>query len=351
MFQLLRDQVREEDVNPGAADLETPPIRLRGDRAPLKVLLVTNMYPTAEEPWYGCFVQDQVEDLRSLGVDVHLLAFDGRRDVFSYARTAREVRRRVAAERFDLIHAHYGLTGAAAAVQRRVPLVTTFHGSDCNGAAPWQRYVSWIVARCSHPICVSDEGRRMLGRLSSPVIPAGVDTKLFKPVDRRVARRKLGWREDMRYILLPGSRSQTGKRAALFDAAVAEVRKAVPAVEGIALEGFSRERTAEVLNAVDVTLMTSEREGSPVAVRESLACMTPVVSVEVGDVRKVLAGLPGCGIFPSAPDELAHGVLEALGTDRHAELRSRAERYSRQRIAERLVAVYGDVVAAKRCEL
>ena len=164
----------------GAPDLDTPPTRLTSGRAPLRVLLVTNMYPTVEEPWYGCFVRDQVEDLRSLGVDMHVLAFDGRRDVLGYGRTAREVRQRVAAERFDLVHAHYGLTGATALLQRRIPLVTTFHGSDCNGPVPWQRWVSWVVARRSLPIFVSEEGRRMLGRTASPVIPAGVDTDLFE---------------------------------------------------------------------------------------------------------------------------------------------------------------------------
>jgi teichuronic acid biosynthesis glycosyltransferase TuaC len=335
-------------VTHGAPDLDTPPTRLTSGRAPLRVLLVTNMYPTVEEPWYGCFVRDQVEDLRSLGVDMHVLAFDGRRDVLGYGRTAREVRQRVAAERFDLVHAHYGLTGATALLQRRVPLVTTFHGSDCNGPVPWQRWISWVVARRSLPIFVSEEGRRMLGRTASPVIPAGVDTDLFKPADRRDARRALGWQEDGRYILLPGSRSQPGKRAALFDAVVSEVRKTVPEVTGVALEGFSRKQTAEVMNAVDVTLMTSEREGSPVAIRESLACKTPVVSVEVGDVPDVLAGLPGCGVFPSESPTLAQGVLRALESERDPAWRHRAERYSRRLIAERLLTVYAGVAEAEK---
>ena len=51
------------------------------------------------------------------------------------------------------------------------------------------------------------------------------------------------------------------------------------------------------MNAVDVTLLTSDWEGSPGAVRESLACQTPVVSVPVGDVPNVLSGLPGCAVM------------------------------------------------------
>ena len=312
----------------------------------LRVLIVTNMFPTAEEPWFGSFVRDQVEDLRSLGIAVHLFHFDGREHPFNYVRTAREVRRILAKQHFDIVHAHYGLTGAVVALQRRIPVVTTFHGGDYTGAARWQRYVSWVVSRRSTPIFVSEEGRRSLGRPTAAVIPAGVDTDLFQPIDRRIARRRLGWDEDARYVLLPGSRSLRGKRADLFDAVVTEVQKREPALKGVALEGYSREQAALAFNAVDVTLMTSDREGSPVTVRESLACLTPVVSVGVGDVAQVLAGLPGCGTFPRQPSALGRGILNALATDRHPDLRRRAEQTSRRQVAERVAALYAAVDAA-----
>ena len=310
----------------------------------LRVLVVTNMYPTAEEPWFGCFVRDQVDDLRSLDVDVRVLHFDGRRDWLNYVRAARDVRRLVSAEPFDLVHAHYGLTGAAAQVQRRVPTLTTFHGSDYNGWSPWQRRVSWFVARGSVPILVSEAGRRALGRPSAEVIPCGVDTERFRPLDRGAARRELGWDEERPYILFPGSRSNRRKRADLFDAALEEARAEAPGLKAVALEGVSSAEAALLMNGVNVTVMTSDAEGSPVAVRESLACTTPVVSVPVGDVAEVLAGLPGCGIYPRRPHELARGVLRGLSAERSPELRRRAERYSRKRTAERLVAVYRRIV-------
>jgi glycosyltransferase involved in cell wall biosynthesis len=321
---------------------------LAGPYHRLRVLVVTNMFPTADEPWFGSFVRDQVEDLRSLGIAVHLFHFDGREHPFNYVRTAREVREILANQHFDIIHAHYGLTGAVVALQRRIPVVTTFHGGDYTGAARWQRYVSWVVSRHSTPIFVSEEGRRSLGRPSAAVIPAGVDTDLFQPIDRRVARRRLGWEEDARYVLLPGARSLPAKRADLFDAVVTEVQKREPALKGVALEGFSREEAALAFNAVDVTLMTSDREGSPVTVRESLACLTPVVSVEAGDVMQVVADLPGCGIFAREPRALARGVLDALGAGRHPDLRRRAEQTSRRQVAGRVAAVYTAIADSVR---
>src|SRR5205807_5672507 len=73
----------------------------RGAR-PVKVLVVTNMYPTPQEPWFGSFVRDQVEDLQKLAVDVEVLAFDGRNDAIEYGRAARRIRRSVRTGRFDL---------------------------------------------------------------------------------------------------------------------------------------------------------------------------------------------------------------------------------------------------------
>jgi teichuronic acid biosynthesis glycosyltransferase TuaC len=327
----------EAGIRPGERDAHRP----------LRALVVTNMYPTTKEPWFGSFVRDQVEDLRGLGIDLSLLSFDGRNDAFNYMRAAVKVRRIVSQEDFDVIHAHYGLTGAVVALQRRVPVVTTFHGSDYNGQSWWQRYISWVVARRSFPVVVSEEGRRSLNCPAATVIPAGVDTQLFKPTDRQVARRKLGWTEEGKYVLFPGNRMNRRKRADLFDAVMTEVRKEAPGVQVKALEGFSRDQTALVLNAVDVTLMTSDREGSPVAVRESLACLTPVVSVEVGDVSDVLADLPGCGIFPREAPALARGVLDSLAAERHSDLRRRAEETSRRKVAKRVATLYA---AAARLE-
>src|SRR4051794_22010110 len=94
----------------------------------------------------GSFVKDQVADLRSLGYEVDVLAFDGMADTLNYLRAFRQLRTRLRAHDYDLVHAHYGLTGAVAVMQRRTPVVTTFHGSDCNGQSRWQSAVSWGVA-------------------------------------------------------------------------------------------------------------------------------------------------------------------------------------------------------------
>jgi glycosyltransferase involved in cell wall biosynthesis len=310
----------------------------------MKVLVVTNMYPTTAEPWFGSFVRDQVDDLRALGLDLELLTFEGRRHATEYGRAARRVRQLTRNGRFDLLHAHYGLTGAVALSQRSVPVVTTFHGSD-TGHIRWQRIVSAAVARRSVPIFVHRAGAQLLWCRSGYVIPAGVDTEAFVPADRSAIRNRLGWNEESRYILFPGSRHNRVKRPDLFAATVDRLLASGQRVEPVYLENLSRAQAAEVIAAVDLTLMTSDWEGSPVTVRESLACETPVVSVPVGDVAETLAGLPGCEVAAREPASLAAAVTRALASPRSHALRERALATSRARTAERVAAVYREVLS------
>jgi teichuronic acid biosynthesis glycosyltransferase TuaC len=313
----------------------------------MRVLVVTNMYPTGERPEFGRFVQDQVEAIRDRGVDVEVLAFDGTVDWRRYFRTAFKLRSHLDRGDFDLIHAHYGLTGAVAITQRRLPVVTTFHGSDYDGPR-WQRAVSWVVARLSTPIVVSSRGRQLLDRPSAAVIPAGVDTDLLEPRNRDEARQQLGWDRSAHYALLPSSRGVRIKRADLFDAAVDIARRTVPELRSASLEHLTRTEVACVMNAVDVTVLTSDSEGSPVAVRESLACQTPVVAVPVGDVEDVLHGLPRCAVVPRDPPAIAGAIVAALGAGRPPELRERALQTSRTRIAAEVISIYENVLMRRQ---
>ena len=122
-------------------------VNLMSQREGLRVLCFTNMWPSDDQPWRGQFVVDQVEDLRLEGVDVEVLSFHGRRSRSAYLRAAVAFRQALRAGAFDLVHAHYGLCGAIACLQRRVPVVTTFHGSDVH--LPEQRRFSRFAARRS----------------------------------------------------------------------------------------------------------------------------------------------------------------------------------------------------------
>src|SRR5919197_2030098 len=87
------------------------------------------MYPTPERPALGSFVRDQVEALRRRpDVEVELFAFPP--GLRAYPEAARELRRRYRGERFDVVHAHFGLTAWPAGAARLGPVVVTLHGND-----------------------------------------------------------------------------------------------------------------------------------------------------------------------------------------------------------------------------
>lgn len=314
----------------------------------MNVLVLTNLYPTAEKPWWGTFVAEQVHDLRAFGVNVDVLDFDGTERRSEYVRAARRFRRTLRTMDHDLVHAHYGLTGAIAVGQRRLPVVTTFHGGDYNGITPWHARVSRIVARHCTPIVVTDAGAQALGVPNATVIPAGIDTRLFQPGDRRDARRALGLDPDLPYALLLGSRNDPVKRADVFDEAVAHARRHSPELKTLSLDRVTRQEVALLMNAASVAVLTSDTEGLPVAVREALASMTPVVSVAVGSVPEVLAGLDGCTIAERDPAALGDAIAGALTLDRLPAWRARAEETSGTVVAGRLAELYEAVVNSWR---
>ena len=304
----------------------------------MRVLVLTNMWPDGAG-LFGTFVADQVEDLRGGGVETSVLSFDARRAKFRYATTVFRLRRRLRSERPDLVHAHYGLTGAVALTQRRVPVVTTFHGSDAY--VPWQRRVSSVAARLTTPVCVSREIAARLGRPAATILPMAVDTDRFRPLSRAEARRELGLDPGRPLVLFPGARANPVKRYDLFRAALERVDAAE-----LVFQGYDREQAVLALNAADAVLMTSRHEGSPVTIREALACDTPVVSVAVGDVPDAIRGLPGCSIEPPDPQALADAIRGALEAERSGSLRERALETSRPAIAARLQALYEAVLSS-----
>lgn len=313
----------------------------------MRVLVATNMYPTEAEPWFGSFVHEQVEDLRRAGVSVEVYAFDGRRHRSAYLVAARQIRQLTSSDGFDLVHAHYGLTGAAALAQRRLPVVTTFWGSDV-GYVRWQRLVSWVVARRTTPVFVAKENAERLCVREATVIPSAVSTSLFRPLDRSQARRDLGWPMDIPIALFPGARNNIRKRFDLFANALNHARLHEPDIVGMTLEGLSRLQVVAAMNAADVLVMTSDWEGSPLAVKEALACNLPIVSVPVGDVPETVEGLRGCSVVDREPSALASALLHSIASGKPTELRERAiDRYSGESIAARLANLYRSILIGR----
>src|SRR5580765_8260161 len=114
----------------------------------MRVLAVTNMFPTPESPSAGRFIEQQLEGLKLIGLDYEVLCVDRmKKGMKAYATLQGELRTKIKTCQPDIVHAHYG--GVMADIVTRTvqdrPTVVTFHGSDLLGqrnASPLRRMVS-----------------------------------------------------------------------------------------------------------------------------------------------------------------------------------------------------------------
>jgi glycosyltransferase involved in cell wall biosynthesis len=307
------------------------------------------MWPNPRRPYNGIFVKEQLNSIRDVepGLELDVLWIDGHASRFNYVLGIRRIRRRTRKNRYDLVHAHYGLTGAAAILAGASPLVVTFHGSDA-GFSRWQTRVSKLVAgRAECLIGVSPRMRSALGRSDLTVIPCGVDLTLFRRIPRDLARHRLGMDHAGPLILFPADPGIPVKGFQLFKEILLELRRRRPNVRWRPIHGVNREEVPTLLSAADALVMTSLAEGSPMVVKEALACDLPCVSVDVGDVGSVLATVPHCQVTRRDPVAMADTIETILAGGHRAPGRDRVRQLGldSQTVARRVVALYHEVAA------
>jgi hypothetical protein len=90
----------------------------------LRVLALTNMWPSPSRPSLGAFAAVQMRSIEDAGVEVRVEFVDGSRGLGAYLRAAlRMLGRNLRRSEFDLVHAHTGHCGLLACLQRRSPVL------------------------------------------------------------------------------------------------------------------------------------------------------------------------------------------------------------------------------------
>lgn len=311
----------------------------------MRVLVVTNFLPDDGAPQRGRWVMDQVEEMRRRGVEVEVFGFPpGSR---RYLPATVRLRRLLRGERFDLVHAHYGLPGWCARLAGARPLMVSFHGTDVRHSVvgPLSRRLAWradLVAAVSRALFASEAGRPGLPPVpGSAVLPCGADLNRFRPQPRAEARAELGLDPGGRYLLFPANPIRPEKR---HDRA-AELARACDA-ELLTGGAIDPERMPLWLNAANAVLVTSDYEGFGLIAVEALACDVPILSTPVGIAPYALGGVRGT---LCAPFELPAWTAAALphldSPDPRVDGAVRATTLSAARMAERTIEAYRDVLA------
>ncbi len=312
----------------------------------VRVLVVTNFEPDASAPQRGRWVRDQVEEVRRRGIEVELFSFPrGRQE---YAPATRRLRKLLRRERFDLVHAHYGLAGWCARLAGARPLIVSFHGTDVRHwlVGALSRRLVWridLVAAVSRALFVPENGRPGLPPVpGSAVLPCGPDLGRFVPMPRDEVRRRLGLDPKGRYLLFAANPARPEKR---HDRAV----QLAQACDAELLTGGSIEPEEMPLwiNAANAVLITSDYEGFGMVGVEALACDVPVLSTPVGIAPFAFRGIDGTLCVPFDLDPWARATRPLLDApDPRVRGAARAASLSAARMAERTIEAYRDVLSS-----
>lgn len=280
---------------------------------PMRVLVVSNMYPTSDRPLDGIFVKRQLEAVRAAhpGLTIRVCHIETTRNRWCYVTGMLKVRREVMRFKPDLLHIHYGLTQWLCRFVADVPAVVTFHGSDLT--IPWQRFVSLrLLRRNWRPVLVSGQLADYLPEnIGFDVVACGVNAAEFRK-PREDARRKMGIEDRQKLIIFGADPARQAKRYDRFMESISSLSKEIQNIEVMRLSDVPIALVPTLLSAGDVLLMTSDREGSPVVTKEALCAGLRVVSTPVGDVADQIRGLSGCRVGSFSPHDLATAAIAVL---------------------------------------
>ena len=311
----------------------------------MRVLVVTNMYPSESAPAFGVFVDEQVQSLRRKGLTVDVLFVDGKADTWNYARGIAQVRRQLRIARYDLIHAHYVFSGVMARFQWGCPLVVTFHG-----AGEMVGWVGWLcrgLAPLADAFTVtSSEHAAQLGNRRAQIVPCGINVDLFQPMPMVEARQQLGLPLERKLVLFAAD-LRPEKRIDVARAAMKLLQAEDSGIELVVATGRPHADIPVFMNACDALALTSDCEGSPQVIKEAMAANLPIVSVRVGDVAEVIGGTAGCYLCERTPEDVAAKLRLALAFGQRTTGRAVVEPLSLECIAERIIGIYHQVLARK----
>jgi teichuronic acid biosynthesis glycosyltransferase TuaC len=283
----------------------------------MKVLHITNNYPTKTHPVFGIFVKEQIDSLLDLDVENEIFFINGRElGRKAYWKAIKELRKKLKNSKYDLLHCHHSFS--------TIILFLTFRFFKFKKIVSYQnppereggKFLFWIVNFFFNAIIIKSNPDFLLKNDKVFYLPNGVNTNFFKPKDVEESLEKLCLDSNKKYILFMDSyKRRTQKRVDRFNEVINILLKNGNPhnIEPLILTNTDRSFIPSYMSISALHLLTSDFEGSPNSVKESLACNTPVVSCPVGNVEDLIGDVEGCYVSVSfKPRELAELVLKCL---------------------------------------
>jgi glycosyltransferase involved in cell wall biosynthesis len=362
----------------------------------IRVLVLSNMYPSVSEPGYGSFVERQIRQLTTNhDVEVELVYSQrrggGAANVLKYASLLTKTIAATLRGGYDVVHAHYLLPVAAfsliPAIGRRKPLVITAHGTDIyTGLWPaWKPFIVRALKRACRIVVVSEFLAERLaenfGVVQTPgrefvIANMGVDTDVFTPGDATPLKAAVGIEPGVPHLLFIGNFVEQKGVTDLARALVLLRDRGVPFCATLLGHGPEMAEVAQVtgplgeavhfkspvphsqlvdvFRSADLFVLPSRREGVGLLVcLESLSCGVPVACGRAGGLPELVHdGENGVLFEPSDPAAIADAIQRLLESPetlaRLAEkARTSALPYSEAAQAERVFRVYEECASGR----
>lgn len=293
------------------------------------------------------FIKSQGESLINLGHQVEFFTIKGK-GITGYLKSIKPLKTHIKSKNYDVIHAHYGLTGLIVALCRiRKPIVLSIMGSDAygsfdiNGKRQFSSYIDMILTQIalvfSTKIIVKSNKllKYIPYKKKANVLPNGVNFERFKPKEYFNSGK----------ILFLADTSNPRKNFALLKEAFDLLD--CKACELIAPYPIDPVEIPSTINNAGVLVLTSFNEGSPNIIKESMACNIPIVSTNVGDVEEVIKDTEGCFITSFDKNDLATKLKKALLFGKRTNGRANISHLNDKVIADKLLNIYKEAINAK----
>jgi glycosyltransferase involved in cell wall biosynthesis len=298
----------------------------------MKVLMVTNQYPTESRVNTNPVVLFQSKGLIELGLDIDLFHIDkSKKGKLIYFEVIISLYLAWKKTRYDLMHIQFGgIQALLGSIISKKKCVITFHGSDLHGGTKlrWHERVFAIVNVFSSRIASQIAGEVIVVsqnltqylpkkiKEKAHIIHTGVDYKVFQETNQELSKQYLDLDPNKKYILFSDISNAKLKRRDLAEASISIIKISSVNVELLILSNQPYNLVPYYLNAADCLLLTSDIEGSPNIIKEAIATNLPIVSVDVGDVKEICSGIENSFIVERNINEIADGIMKALSYSR-----------------------------------
>lgn len=303
-------------------------------------------------------IKSQGDSLVRKGINVQYFSLKGK-GLTGYIQNIKPLRLLLKKKEYDVIHAHYSLTGWVVVLANLglLPIVVSFMGCDTygdydkNGRKIFSGYLNVLAAKFLQPfvkkIIVKSKNleKYVYKKEKSEIIPNGVNMDIFRPLSRELCRKDLNLDNDKKYILFLANPSDPRKNFYLLKNAVSLIE--LDNVEILMPYPIQHYQIPYYLNAADLLVLTSFNEGSPNVVKEAMACNCPVVSTKVGDIEELLGKTEGCYITSFDPADLASKIKKAIAFGKPTSGRKDIAHLDDCKIAEKLICLYENVIKKK----